>query len=1126
MKDKIITENIEPLNDYNEFAEQQESNNKAEDAISQYLKNQELSRIQEEQPETIEDIAIEDDKSITDTAKAAGKDIAKGVFKEGPRAAVSGVAKGINEIAETIDDVAMWLDENVLNLPETEKKFKLPTPKFGNKTLTGEDDRQDSPTTVTGNLIEDVTQFLTGFGVANKALKATTGIAKAGRVTKTAVTGGVADVIAFDEQEARISDAVQSVPELQNIITESLQSDEDDTILEGKVKQFAEGAGLGVLGEGLAKTFTAIKKWKGGKQSIEAELETLPKKEKTEKEIATNLGDSKSNEFILNKLKLSAKETEGLTPEEAAKLSSKKPTTADEIEINFARINGSEDIKQAMQAFANEASLLPSVKKARRGVRSHEVTITAAQDVDGFKTLLERREGTPLNAEETLAARNFYGAAANKVMAMAQKAADPNRTMTDVYDFRKMVAVFHSTQKELLGARAEAGRSLNAWKIQSDLTPDEQLKGMEAIIDSFGGQEATVEMATKLSSFKDGALTTTQLNIITEKTAYARTRDALVEAWTAGLLTNPVTHAKNILSIVGNQLLSTFERYAGTMFSKDVSMGEANSYLMGILSSQKQALVNGGKAFRTGQIGFGQGKLEFPGGVEARATSKENLNLGGPLGKPFTYAMDYYGRIVNTSFRALAAGDEYGKTVFYNGQLTALSTNEGLSKGLKGDELREYIAQTLAAPSKNLQAQAREFANYQTFTNELGQEGKNIQRLINKNPTSKFIFPFVRTPINIFKYTYERTPLALLSQNIRKDISAGGRRQSDALIKIGTGSSIMAIASDLSINGNITGSGPSDFKLRKKLEDSGIRFNSIKIGDTFYSYQGLEPLSTLLSLSTGMTEILTNYESYDANEQDEIDNLATASILLAKDATINKTFLSGFSSALEAIIDPEGAGEFFVNRLLSSAVPAGVAATERATNPEQEYVFNLMDSFKARIPGFSKDVAKKRNTYGEVLQYRYPEESIIDKTTSGLVSLFNPFYSSKLKDDPFITYTIKNGLTVDMPRKKQEFKNRYGKNAVIDLKEYPKIYSRFLELRGQEIKLPSFKGKVKLKNSLEQLTKFPVFERLDNDLKQQKFNQITRKYQEFAKRQLIEEFPVINQLINESELSINNPNNL
>jgi len=53
-----------------------------------------------------------------------------------------------------------------------------------------------------------------------------------------------------------------------------------------------------------------------------------------------------------------------------------------------------------------------------------------------------------------------------------------------------------------------------------------------------------------------------------------------------------------------------------------------------------------------------------------------------------------------------------------------------------------------------------------------------------------------------------------------------------------------------------------------------------------------------------------------------------------------------------------------------------------------------------------------------------------------------------------------------------------------------------------------------------------VFERLDNDLKQQKFNQITRKYQEFAKRQLIEEFPVINQLINESELSINNPNNL
>jgi hypothetical protein len=1108
-----IDNNIEPINDYIDYRSKNDDEALVREFMSEFQKPTQPTAEVEAEEEPIEE------EPEGGSFKRFAKDVARATIGEGGRAIVSGVTKGINEMLESVDDAAQWLNENVADLSkfQTEKKFKVPQPTFGV-------DGAESPKSITGNMVEDIAQFITGFGVAGKAMKGAKLLPKAGKarkLTQATIQAGLGDIAAFDEQEERLSNLIQSVPALRNPVTEFLETKEDDTTAQAKLRQFAEGAGLGIVGEGLVRTVGVIKKAKNARSSVESSLEKPAKKEVVEepglgKEAFSPLGDIEDNSFIIQKVKRSAEEVADLTPEEVAKLEKKKPSNVDELEINFARIDGPEDLKQAMQALANESKLFPSVKDARRGVRSNEATLSAAEDIDAFETLLNRRDGEALNAEQITASRNFYYKTTEKLMELAKKAASPDASDVDQYAFRKMVATHHAVQKEVLGARAEAGRALQAWSIPSTATPNEKLKGMEAILDSFGGADTSKDLARRLSEFGDGQLTLQQLQTVTERSASARTKDAIIEAWTAGLLTNPVTHVKNLSSNTLVTLMSATERYAQALFpDSEVTVAEANAFVMGILQSQKEAMSNAGRAFRTGQVGFGQSKVELP---RVRATSRDILDLQGGA-TPFAYGMDYYGRVVNTSFKALAAGDEYSKTVLYNAQLKALATREGLSQGLKGDDLIDYVANMSAAPNKKLAQEARDFADYGTFTKELGRSGKNFQRILSQNPTLKFVIPFYKTPVNIFKFTYERTPVSMLHGEVKKEIAAGGTRKAAALAKIGIGSSVMTLAVDMAINGNVTGAGPSDRRTSAALRRTGWQPNSIKVGDKYYSYQGLEPVSTLFSFASNMAEIMSNYESYDIEAQNELDRISTATVLAISDATVNKTFLQGISNIMEALSDPDRFGSSYIQRTLSSFVPSGVAAVERAVNPQREYVTNLMDAYKARIPGFSKDVPKKRNVYGEIVQYRYPDEVGVDTTTSAIVSLFNPFYVSTKKDDPLDNYLLENGYSVNMPTKTLTFDN-----IRVNLSDYPEIYSRLIELRGQEVELIQYGGS-NMKDALTDLVKGDIPQSIiflsefkDRDEKQEMIRSIVRDYQQEAKKVIREEFPVIDQLVLEGKL--------
>ena len=132
--------------------------------------------------------------------------------------------------------------------------------------------------TVAGSLVEGVTQFLVPYAGIAKGVKAASQV---GRICKAftrknkkgqdvlnwkgvLASETATDFIAFDAQEARLSNLINSFPALRNPVTEFLEAKEDDGEIEGRLKNSLEGLGLtGAVG-GMIVGLKALRKNRRG----------------------------------------------------------------------------------------------------------------------------------------------------------------------------------------------------------------------------------------------------------------------------------------------------------------------------------------------------------------------------------------------------------------------------------------------------------------------------------------------------------------------------------------------------------------------------------------------------------------------------------------------------------------------------------------------------------------------------------------------------------------------------------------------------------------------------------------------------------------------------------------------
>ena len=873
------------------------------------------------------------------------------------------------------------------------------------------------PRTVTGAGVRAISQFLTGFIPALRGVKAlgVTGVAA------PATAGAIADATVFDPQEERLSNLIQDVPSLQNPITEYLAAGSEDTDAEGRFKNAVEGLALGGAADSLIQGVRLVKSRRALVEAAEAEGK--PVEQMIEEAMATMKGGMPTpremppgQEYIPFDEAAEAVQPTIRVPEFKMGATDAEPEAARN--INLANLNTTEDVSTLIDEVARADA--PNINDARRQKITNQDLNKLADDLGmTVEDLLARRQGRAPTAEEALASRKILVASGENLVKLAGAA--KNGSEMDLALFRRAMGQHRAIQAQVSGMTAEAGRALQSFRIMA-ASSREQERMIKEALQTTGGESVSRDMAAMLSELDDPA----QIGRFVKDANKATTKDQLYEVWINGLLSSPTTHMVNILSNVMVVGLTVGERKIASMIGGNIPPGETSAQLKGVVDGARDGFRLAWNVLKTGEPTDPLQKVEAE---KFRAVTSENLNIAGPAGR----FADYMGEVIRVPGRLLTAGDEFFKAIGYRMELYSQAYRQTFNEGLRDEAAAKRVIEIIENPPENIKQAAVDASRYQTFTNQLGKTGKAVEQVRNNIPYARVVMPFVRTPVNIMSYTFERTPLAPLSGAFREEIAAGGARRDLALGKLISGSMLMAVSADLVLSGSVTGAGPTNPKMRNIMRATGWQPYSLKIGDKYYAYNRLDPVGALLGLSADVSEIIGQTDEAEASQ------LATAAALSVAQNMASKTYMSGVTDFFDAFFgastDPEAKNyklDRYLQRMASSVVPSFVANIERNLSPEMSATYGYIDRIKSRLPGYSDDLPPRRNIFGE---------PIVLEGGIG-PDIMSPIYASTAKDDPVADEMVRQQVSVGMPR-------RQIQGIELDAKQYDRYVLLYSGIEAQ-----------------------------------------------------------------------------
>lgn len=799
-------------------------------------------------------------------------------------------------------------------------------------------------------------------------------------------------------------------------------------------------------------------------------------------------------------------EAKGLDPDLAA-----ADATAPKVYLNHAKIQTADDVRGVLQQMLDLDA--DNIKTKTRGVVTNEQTIReSSQEYRELNDLIGRPPG-PMTAAQATAARRLLASSGEQIVQLAKIAQAPSATAADLYNFRRAMAVHYALQSEVVAARTETARALQAWSIPAGATKARS-QAIADLIASGGGAGDLQSLAKAVSNVGDNP---TAVNTMARELGRGRFGKALYQVWINGLLSSPKTHAVNILSNAMTSLYAIPERYMSAGISKvfydgEIAAGEASAQAYGLIKGIRDGvrLVYAGNRAE-GAEGLGDVFDAFvkTDGVQQNAFSADALGMD-PAGS-FGYGIDMLGKIVNAPGSALNAEDKFFKTIGYRMELQALAYRQAMQEGLEGKEAAERVTDILLNPPDSLKADALDMAHYQTFTNPLSPGARQalggIQKTPLIGPLFRLVVPFVKTPTNIMKYTFSRTPLAYASATIRADIAAGGARAAQAHARVALGSMIMLTIMDMAAEGSITGAG----KLGPSESDTqGIRRTnqgiggkpaySIKIGDRWYAYNRLDPIAMVIGLGADMSEIFASADEADA------ENVATAGVVALAGNLASKTYLSGvfdFVAAIDPNNPTSNPGKYlsdfttglvpyssFMRNMQSAYDPIARDAKtvvygeedgkEIKIDPAATYLDSMVNKIRKGIPGLSDDLPPMRDLYGEP----------IDRS-SGIgwaYDFISPVASRADKPDPVTKVIVDNKVQISFPPRNIEG---------IQLSNTE--YDEFSEIAGKMAK-----------EQLDQLVSNPGFDKLSigpDGMKAEMIRDVINQSRDYARAVMMKKNP-------------------
>jgi hypothetical protein len=310
--------------------------------------------------------------------------------------------------------------------------------------------------------------------------------------------------------------------------------------------------------------------------------------------------------------------------------------------------------------------------------------------------------------------------------------------------------------------------------------------------------------------------------------------------------------------------------------------------------------------------------------------------------------------------RALESVDDFFSTVAAEQTLYGAAFAQAKQEGLAGPRLLDRVAELKAHPSDDILSEVQLQRARLLFREKPGKVADAILAAKRHLPALGYVAPFVRVPANIIRQGFEASPAGFAMSAAR----AGGRGSAEAMGRAAAGSLALAPLAYYAALGKITGDAPADPAKRAAFYESGKRPNSILIGETWYSYQTVQPLNVPLAV------VANGFQAWRESQDDPdatADQIATSIIGGTASSLLDQSFLSGVSALVDALGDPERYGRRFVQQLATGFVPLSgfLRTVSNATDPIVRNPRSAREGVQAIIPGQSQKLEPRLTRFGE-----------------------------------------------------------------------------------------------------------------------------------------------------------------
>ena len=890
-----------------------------------------------------------EEKGVLGTIADVGKGILSGPFKEA------------ENTVQAFHDTADYIDN-----------------KLGSGTAVDDNKDYDfvpdivKPETGWGETAQSLSAFVSGWITGGKAIslgakgmkgltsmqKLAVAAPKAAKYVGTAAKGGVIDFLSGDASDQRLADTIVNNDLFGSSLAQYLASKDDDTAFEARLKNVVEGFVLGGAVDGAMAVFKGMKQ--GARLSEKTgNIDKVLALRKTNAETAEKATITKVDE-----LKASMGEDWASLPGErtsAAATAAAKQAIRDKIKP-FNDIHYSPNAFKIVEEMQESLGMAIETGTSNKQIGDNALKYIADNNLDKIfdKSKLISTEGLSATDMRTATATRaiwlnaFAPEHLQKSLQLVTEGvegatAKARTTVSDIFDVlfdlkktnleagqigqindivREMGNNTKSTAKMTGKTTAKAineGEQLSLAKaVLTDKTDDEILEIAQTLYRTAeNGDVKGMFKVIATAAGKNNKDVVKLLGIPVDKMT-----DNIYKYRYIAMLSSFKTHMRNFAGNTAKIPLIAFEEgIQGAALGWQATNGQGLGrqlvgalagakngayYLQGLRYSQRQAWETCKNAFKFNEVITRQSEYNT-----LRKASSSN-----------------WGRI-ELPLRMLSAADEYfasltGSAKAYETAILDLK-EKGILKGLDPKTAAEvkvkWIEDSMDKAFTNMVmpdgttvkgtlalTDMVKTADEATFQQELGKFGKALSTFTNAHPAMKLLFPFVKTPVNIFKDAFWTRGIGAPFEIYQALAEGDPKQKAQAIAHLTSAVSLWTTAYYLVQNGKITGRGPDNKFQREAMQKNGWQPNCYVDNDgNSYSLDMLEPYGSMLGF------LATAVEKGERGQGLSPDILFEGLIQTAKE----KTFLKGLGDLMDSIDRGNMSdGKGFVSGLAVSFIPS------------------------------------------------------------------------------------------------------------------------------------------------------------------------------------------------------------